>query len=52
MLERALEAGVPALWVTADEVCGGSPALRQWLEERQLPQVLAVWFGPRQCQDA
>ena len=28
MLERALDAGVPAGWVTADEVYGGSPALR------------------------
>jgi SRSO17 transposase len=27
MLERALDAGVPAGWVTADEVYGGSPAL-------------------------
>jgi SRSO17 transposase len=42
MLERALDAGVPVAWVTADEVYGGSPALRQWLEERQLPHVLAV----------
>jgi SRSO17 transposase len=42
MLERALDAGVPAAWVTADEVYGGSPALRQWLEERQVPYVLAV----------
>jgi SRSO17 transposase len=42
MLERALEAGVPAGWVTADEVYGGSPALRGWLEARQLPYVLAV----------
>jgi SRSO17 transposase len=42
MLERALEAGVPAGWVTADEVYGGSPALRGWLETRQLPYVLAV----------
>jgi SRSO17 transposase len=42
MLERALDAGVPAAWVTADEVYGGSPALREWLEERQLPYVLAV----------
>jgi SRSO17 transposase len=42
MLERALDAGVPAGWVTADEVYGGSPALRQWLEERHLPYVLAV----------
>jgi SRSO17 transposase len=42
MLERTLEAGVPAGWVTADEVYGNSPALRGWLEARQLPYVLAV----------
>jgi SRSO17 transposase len=42
MLERALDAGVPATWVTADEVYGGSPALREWLEERHTPYVLAV----------
>src|SRR5918994_5207942 len=42
MLERALEAGVPAGWVTADAVYGGNPALRGWLEGRQLPYVLAV----------
>jgi SRSO17 transposase len=42
MLERALEAGVPAGWVTADEVYGGDPRLRGWLETRQLPYVLAV----------
>src|SRR6266508_3123041 len=42
MLQRALDAGVPAGWVTADEVYGGSPALRGWLESRQLPYVLAV----------
>jgi SRSO17 transposase len=37
MLKRALDAGVPAGWVTADEVYGGSPALRGWLETRRLP---------------
>jgi SRSO17 transposase len=42
MLDRALEAGVPPGWVTADEVYGNSPALRGWLEGRQLPYVLAV----------
>jgi DDE superfamily endonuclease len=42
MLERALDAGVPATWVTADEVYGGSPALRSWLETRGLWHVLAV----------
>jgi SRSO17 transposase len=42
MLERALDAGVPASWVTADEVYGGDPALRGWLEDRALAYVLAV----------
>ncbi len=42
MLERALAAGVPTGWVTADEIYGGNPALRGWLETRQLPYVLAV----------
>jgi hypothetical protein len=37
MLERALEAGVPAGWVTADAVYGGNPALRGWLETRGCP---------------
>jgi SRSO17 transposase len=37
MLERALDAGVPATWVTADEIYGGGPALREWLEERHTP---------------
>jgi SRSO17 transposase len=40
--QRALEAGVPAGWVPADEGYGASPALRGWLEGRQLPHVLAV----------
>jgi SRSO17 transposase len=42
MLERALDAGVPAAWVTADEVYGSSPTLRQWLEGRGMSYVLAV----------
>jgi SRSO17 transposase len=42
MLERALDAGVPAAWMTADEVYGGSPALREWLEDRGVWHVLAV----------
>jgi SRSO17 transposase len=42
MLERALDAGVPASWVTADEVYGGDPALRVWLEDRGMSYVLAV----------
>ena len=42
MLERALDAGVPASWVTADEVYGQDPALRSWLEDRGISYVLAV----------
>jgi SRSO17 transposase len=42
MLERALEAKVPVAWVTGDEVYGGDGRLRRWLEERDLPHVLAV----------
>jgi SRSO17 transposase len=42
MLERALDTGVPASWVTADEVYGGDPALRVWLEDRSMSYVLAV----------
>lgn len=42
MLERALDAGVPAGWVAGDEVYGGDRRLRIWLEERDAPHVLAV----------
>ena len=33
MLERAFEAGVPAAWVTGDEVYGADGQLRRWLEQ-------------------
>ena len=42
MLTRALDAGVPAGWVAADEVYGQHAGLRLALEERGLPYVLAV----------
>jgi SRSO17 transposase len=42
LLERALDAGVPAAWVTGDEIYGSDRRLRLWLEERQVPHVLAV----------
>lgn len=42
MLQRALEAGVPAAWVTGDEVYGGDRRLRIWLEEQEQPFVLAI----------
>ena len=53
MLERAFAAGVPAAWVTGDEVYG-TWELRRWLEAEKRPYVLAVranqyvWSGPRQ----
>jgi SRSO17 transposase len=42
MAERAVRAGIPFSWVTADEVYGGNPGLRAWLEEQQIPYVMAV----------
>jgi len=42
MLERALDAGVPAAWVTADSIYGEVKYLRVWLEARPLGYVLAV----------
>jgi SRSO17 transposase len=42
MLARAVEAGVPAGWVTADEVYGGDARLRVFMEDRDLAYVLAV----------
>lgn len=53
MLSRAFAAGVPAAWVTGDEVYG-TGELRRWLEGEERPYVLAVranqyaWSGPRQ----
>jgi SRSO17 transposase len=42
MILRALDGGVPARWVAADEVYGGNPTLRADLEKRQVGYVLAV----------
>jgi SRSO17 transposase len=47
MLERALDAGVSAAWVAADEAYGDNPGLRGWLEEREQPYVLAVGCARR-----
>lgn len=47
MLARALEAGVPFAWVTADSVYGGDYALRRWLQDRRLGYVLAVTSAQR-----
>ena len=42
MIARALDADVPAGWVTGDEVYGQHSRLRMMLEESQMPYVLAV----------
>ena len=42
LVQRALDAGVPASWVTADEAYGQDPAFRVWLEGRQMAHVLAI----------
>jgi SRSO17 transposase len=42
MLTRALEAGVPVGWVTADEIYGQDKRLRVWCEQHDLPYVLAT----------
>jgi len=42
MLGRALDAGVPAAWVTADEAYGKDGKFRAWLEQRRAGYVVAV----------
>jgi SRSO17 transposase len=42
MLARALNAGLPAAWVTADEAYGKDYKFRSWLEARRIGYVVAV----------
>jgi SRSO17 transposase len=42
MLQRAVAAGVPFSWFTADEVYGQNPGLRDWLEEQDIAYVMAT----------
>ena len=42
MLQRAIDAGVPFAWFTADEVYGQAKYLRRWLEERDVAYVMAI----------
>jgi SRSO17 transposase len=42
MIERAVAAGIPFSWVTADEAYGDNGSLRDFLEEEEIPYVLAV----------
>ncbi len=42
MVQRAIDAGVPFAWFTADEVYGQAKYLHAWLEERDVSYVLAI----------
>jgi SRSO17 transposase len=42
MIGRAIDAGVPFAWFTADEVYGQAKYLQAWLEEQDVPYVLAI----------
>ena len=46
MLSRAIQAGVPFAWFTADEVYGQAKYLQAWLEKQDVSYVLAI-----QCSD-
>ena len=42
MVERAVAAGVPFAWFTADEAYGQNPGLRAWLEGQDIAYVMAT----------
>jgi SRSO17 transposase len=42
MIARARDAGIPFAWVAGDEVYGGNPGLRSWLEEQEIAYVMAT----------
>jgi SRSO17 transposase len=42
MIERAVAAGLPFGWFTADEAYGDNGELRDWLEQSSIPFVVAV----------
>jgi SRSO17 transposase len=42
MVERAIAAGVPFAWFTADEAYGQNLGLRTWLEEQDVAYVMAT----------
>ncbi|WP_428501731.1 hypothetical protein [Pseudonocardia sp.] len=47
MITRAVTAGVPARWVTGDEVYGADPGLCARIEELGLGCVLAIGCNRR-----
>ena len=42
MINRAIDAGVPFAWFTADEACGQAKYLQAWLEDRDVSYVMAA----------
>jgi SRSO17 transposase len=42
MLQRAVAAGVPFTWFTADEAYGQNPGLREWCQQQDIAYVLAT----------
>uniref|UniRef100_UPI0038B85D5E IS701 family transposase n=1 Tax=Catenuloplanes japonicus TaxID=33876 RepID=UPI0038B85D5E len=42
MIARAVAAGVPFAWFTADEAFGQNPGLRDWLQEQDIAYVMAT----------
>jgi SRSO17 transposase len=42
MISRAVQAGLPFTWFTADEVYGQAKFLRAWLEDQDVSYVLAI----------
>jgi hypothetical protein len=42
MISRAIEAGAPFAWFTADEAYGQAKQLEAWLEERDVSRVRAI----------
>jgi SRSO17 transposase len=45
MIGRALEAGVPARWVTGDSVYGSDRGFRRFLQQRGIAYVLGITRG-------
>jgi SRSO17 transposase len=42
MISRAIQAGVPFAWVTADETYGQAKYLQAWLEDQDVSYVMAI----------
>jgi hypothetical protein len=42
VISRAVEAGVPFAWFTADEACGQARYLQAWLDGQDVSYVMAI----------